>query len=74
VPDPFRALLGYIQAIYAVPLGVQEKMACFIIVMQLCFKADKFRKLLLPGPNNYFGIDSKTEHSASVTVQRVTRE
>jgi glycosyltransferase involved in cell wall biosynthesis len=64
VPDSFRAVLGYIQAIYAVPLGVQEKMACCIVVMQLFFQPDKFRKIFLPGPNNYFGIDFGTKRSA----------
>ena len=61
VPFQVRALLGYVSAVGGSPLNVYDKASCYLAIMQLFLKADKWKKLLLPGPSNYFGINFKKQ-------------
>ena len=61
VPFQLRALFAYASAVGAAPLNVSDKASCYLSIMQLFLKADKWKKLLLPGPSNYFGINFKKQ-------------
>lgn len=57
IPFQLKALAAYMSAPWKTTLTNLQRLACSLSVLRLVFKADKLKKLLLPGPNNYFGIN-----------------
>lgn len=52
-----NAALGYLRAARDSPLGAADRLRCWGIVARKAFAPDNMAKLLIPGPNNYLGLD-----------------
>ncbi|MBX6388518.1 MAG: glycosyltransferase family 2 protein [Frankia sp.] len=59
LPPVTRMVRGYREAIARQDLPLYEKARCYEAIGVLAVQPDKFRKLLLPGPHNYFGIGNR---------------
>jgi glycosyltransferase involved in cell wall biosynthesis len=59
LPPVTNMVRGYLGAIRRHPFPVVERAQCYAAVGVLAVQPDKFRKLLVPGPYNYFGIGNK---------------
>jgi glycosyltransferase involved in cell wall biosynthesis len=55
IPFQLKALIGYLFAVEKAPLNFSEKLYCYLSVLKLVLKAEKWKKLLLPSSDNYFG-------------------
>jgi hypothetical protein len=53
-------LVNLLRAAWRRELSVPQRLACTLIVTRQATKGDKLRRLLVPGPQNYFGIGSST--------------
>ncbi len=51
-----KALYEYIFAVNKSNIEIYQKALCYFSIAELSIKKDKWEKLLLPGPNNYFGL------------------
>ncbi len=48
----------YIRAIMRTPMSPVQRVNCFLAILQMPFvRKDFWKKILVPGPQNYFGID-----------------
>jgi hypothetical protein len=54
--DQAWMLLGLLKAGWRDDLSMPQRLACTAAVARQALKAEKFKRLVLPGPNNYFGI------------------
>jgi glycosyltransferase involved in cell wall biosynthesis len=54
-----QALKGYLSVIRDAPLTPVQAAQCYLSVVYLLLKPEKWKKLLVPGPYNYLGIDFK---------------
>jgi glycosyltransferase involved in cell wall biosynthesis len=59
-----RMVRGYIDAIERQGFSPAERLQCYRALAVLAIQPDKFRKLLLPGPYNYFGIGNRPSTDA----------
>jgi hypothetical protein len=59
MPPQVYSLFHYAVLPRKAPITVAQQLKCYFAVVLLCFKADKWRKLLIPGRYNYFGINFK---------------
>jgi glycosyltransferase involved in cell wall biosynthesis len=59
LPPVTNMVRGYIDAIDRHTFPPAERAQCYAAVGVLAVQPDKFRKLLVPGPHNYFGIGNK---------------
>ncbi len=50
-----KAVYEYVSTVNKSNIGIYHKAVCYFSIAQLSVKNDKWKKLLLPGPNNYFG-------------------
>jgi glycosyltransferase involved in cell wall biosynthesis len=57
LPHQAEALAGYLSAAWKTPLTMSQRIQCYLSIARLVFKLDKWKKLLLPSLDNYFGID-----------------
>jgi hypothetical protein len=58
--DQGLMLVNLLRAAWRRELSVPQRLACTLIVTRQATKGDKLRRLLVPGPQNYFGIGSST--------------
>jgi glycosyltransferase involved in cell wall biosynthesis len=58
--DQAWMLLGLIKAGWRRELTLPQRAACTGAVVRQALKAEKFKRLFLPGPNNYFGIRGRS--------------
>jgi glycosyltransferase involved in cell wall biosynthesis len=56
IPFQIEALMGYVSAIWQAPITMSQSVQCYFALLRLLLKLDKWKKLLLPGQYNYFGI------------------
>jgi glycosyltransferase involved in cell wall biosynthesis len=59
LPPVARMVRGYVDAIERQEFPPAERLQCYRALAVLAVQPDKFRKLLLPGPYNYFGIGNR---------------
>jgi glycosyltransferase involved in cell wall biosynthesis len=59
LPPVSNMVKGYVDAIDRHRFPPLERAQCYAAVGVLAVQPDKFRKLLLPGPHNYFGIGNR---------------
>jgi len=59
LPPVTNMIRGYLDAVSRTSLPPAEKAQCYAAVGVLAVQPDKFKKLLVPGPHNYFGIGNK---------------
>ncbi len=57
IPFQLEALISYFCATEKAPLNLRQKLDCYLSVVKLVLKLEKWKKLLLPGKDNYFGIN-----------------
>ncbi len=57
IPFQLEALIAYFYATEKAPLNIRQKLGCYLSVIKLIIKLDKWKKILLPGKYNYFGIN-----------------
>ncbi len=51
-----KAFYEYVFTVNKSNIGIYQKAVCYFSIAELSVKKDKWKKLLLPGPNNYFGL------------------
>lgn len=54
-----RMVLAYLNAVHRHRMSVPQLLGCHLALLWTAVQPDKFRKLLLPGPHNYFGFSAK---------------
>jgi glycosyltransferase involved in cell wall biosynthesis len=59
LPPVSHMVRGYLNAVDRHYFPPVERAQCYAAVGVLAVQPDKFRKLLLPGPHNYFGLGNK---------------
>jgi glycosyltransferase involved in cell wall biosynthesis len=59
LPPVTNMIRGYVDAVHRHHFPPVERARCYAAVGVLAVQPDKFRKLLVPGPHNYFGIGNK---------------
>ena len=59
LPPVTNMIRGYVDAVHRQRFPAIEQSRCYAAVGVLAVQPDKFKKLLLPGPHNYFGIGNK---------------
>ena len=57
IPFQLKALIAYLSAPNKAPLNLRQKLDCYLSVVILVLKLEKWKKLFLPGRDNYFGIN-----------------
>jgi len=55
IPFQVEAFMGYLAAVQKANLSSTQQLQCCFSVTRLTLKAEKWKKLLLPGKHNYFG-------------------
>jgi glycosyltransferase involved in cell wall biosynthesis len=63
LPPVTNMIAGYVDAVNRHHFPPVEKAQCLAAVGVLAVQPDKFKKLLLPGPHNYFGIGNKKSNA-----------
>jgi glycosyltransferase involved in cell wall biosynthesis len=66
IPPQLRMYFGYSRAVWRVKLPLWPKLACFALALGMALRVDKWRKLVVPGPYNYLGLQSSRPHRESV--------
>lgn len=66
IPPQLRMYGGYIRAVWRVKLPLNQKIACFALAIGMALRPDKWRKLVVPGPYNYLGLQSTRASRTSV--------
>jgi glycosyltransferase involved in cell wall biosynthesis len=59
-----RMVRGYVDAIQRQGFSPVERLKCYQALAALAVQPDKFYKLLVPGPHNYFGVGSRPSAAA----------
>jgi glycosyltransferase involved in cell wall biosynthesis len=59
LPPVTNMIRGYADAVHRQRFPIIEREQCYAAIGVLAVQPDKFRKLLVPGPHNYFGIGNK---------------
>lgn len=67
---PLKTFLNYVHAVEASPLGPLQKLRCLGMVARHALRLESLKRLVVPGPLNYFGIN----HSESGGGYRTGRE
>lgn len=68
-PDVLAAVRAYTAVALGADLPVRQRARALAAVARLAMGADKFRKLLLPGPYNYFGWTGRSGRQAYDQLQ-----
>ncbi|MDJ0737789.1 MAG: glycosyltransferase family A protein [Nostocaceae cyanobacterium] len=63
IPFQMSALIAYLSAPWKAPLTVLQRLNCILSVLRLVLKLEKWKKILLPGRDNYFGITWEQKNS-----------
>jgi glycosyltransferase involved in cell wall biosynthesis len=57
IPFQARAFASYFAVTTTAPISLGQRLRCYASAAGMLLSADKWHKLLVPGPYNYFGID-----------------
>lgn len=56
IPPQVRMLRDYIKMTLAADLSSQQRLHCMVTIVGIARRGDVWRRLLLPGPDNYWGL------------------